>query len=734
MDLLSTSNFGLLAFGLLSPGFAAAGLLLVALPIIIHLLNRRRYKVVDWAAMQFLLAAMRKNRRRLQFEQWLLLAMRCCLVALVGLALARPLGCGDSTFARLAGNSSTLHVVVIDNAYPMAYESDRADARTNLDQAKRLAHQVVEKLASGGDSVVLITAAKPATAVIAKPTYDLSAALSAIDRVEQADTGSDLAGAMQLADQVATDQSGQPNRTLDLFTDASNSAWRNNQDKTLESLGPKLAGEYRLRHFNVGAANPVNAAVLNVEPTNNLVRTQFANDFRATARAYGATVESSVLWRLGDESLPSESPVMLDTQTPPITQINAQVRTGGPTVIRAALSADDRLKIDNIRYRTIDVAAQMKVLIVEGRRGASDLDSSGAFVDLALAPPAIAGTTGSATDSYIKPERISDIELGGHALGDYRAIIMTDVAQIAPSVADQLQKFVEQGGTLIWFMGEQVQRENYNAMLVPRGLLPGALVQRKAGPGFTFAFNPTGNNHPLLRAFENIEKSGLDTAQVYTYWQVAPKPELKVQRVLNFQDADHDPAITLQPLGDGRVVFFASSADAEWTDFPAKPAYVALMHEILAGTVAGSERWMNIEVGQPIELPPGFVFNGTPALHTPDGKSEIPLTQTTRKDGALIYRSEIIKHPGVYTLSGGALDIPISVNLPSDSADLRPLSDEAIRQALGNVSVSTFGAELPAELADPDEGRDFGWSLMAIVLVLLGAECFVAMRFGHHRR
>ena len=81
----------LLAVSFVTPGFFIAGALLAALPIIIHILNRRRYKIVNWAAMEYLLAAMKKNRRRLKFEQWLLLAARCALLAILGIALARPL-------------------------------------------------------------------------------------------------------------------------------------------------------------------------------------------------------------------------------------------------------------------------------------------------------------------------------------------------------------------------------------------------------------------------------------------------------------------------------------------------------------------------------------------------------------------------------------------------------------------------------------------------------------------
>src|SRR4051794_29273257 len=113
----------ILAASFVTPGFVAAGILLAALPIIIHLLNRRRYKIVNWAAMEYLLAAMKKNRRRLKFEQWLLLATRCALLGLLGIALARPLGCGDNRVIALAAERTGLHVFVIDNSYSMAYEA-----------------------------------------------------------------------------------------------------------------------------------------------------------------------------------------------------------------------------------------------------------------------------------------------------------------------------------------------------------------------------------------------------------------------------------------------------------------------------------------------------------------------------------------------------------------------------------------------------------------------------------
>src|SRR3954469_15881143 len=135
------SSSPILAAGFVTPAFFITGLLLVSIPILIHFLNRRRFKLVTWAAMEYLLQAMRKNRRRIKFEQIMLLSTRCLILALLGLALARPLGCADSSLASLVGSKSGLHVFVIDNSYSMAYEADRQGARTHFDQAKLLAKQ-----------------------------------------------------------------------------------------------------------------------------------------------------------------------------------------------------------------------------------------------------------------------------------------------------------------------------------------------------------------------------------------------------------------------------------------------------------------------------------------------------------------------------------------------------------------------------------------------------------------
>ncbi len=219
-----------LAFGLISPLFLWAGAGLVSIPILIHILNRRRFKVVSWAAMEFLLRAMKKNRRRLRFEQLILLATRCAVLLFLGLALSRPLGCSESSLADLAGRKTGLHVIVIGNGYSMAYEAGRAGARTHLDQAKIIAKALIHRLSSGGESVAIISASSPPRGIISSPIYDLKAAEDAVDRIEQSWGATDEAGALALARDIAAREAGNSNKSLYLIDDSTRVAWESRGD------------------------------------------------------------------------------------------------------------------------------------------------------------------------------------------------------------------------------------------------------------------------------------------------------------------------------------------------------------------------------------------------------------------------------------------------------------------------------------------------------------------------
>ena len=735
-----------LALAFLAPAFAVAGLVLAGLPILIHLLNRRRYKIVDWAAMDFLLRAMRKNRRRVRFEQWLLLATRCLLLAFLGLALSRPLGCNDSSAAAAFGGGRTgLHVFVIDNAFPMAYHPPgRTGGRSHLEQAKVIAGAILDRLNSGGESVAVITAGRPANgSTTARPTYDLSAARGIVNRVPQTYAASDMAAALRLAADLGRTEDRQPNKYLYVLTDATAAAWQSGDPAALKSVGPELAKTYRaVTVSNLSRGPQWNQAVTDVRPSAGLVTTNatFAADFAAAVRGFGAAHDATLQWKVDGKLMAGGGPLTPTASTPMQSEsqdkVSAALRSGGPHVVTATLvGGNDPLPADDGRARVVNVVAGLKALIVEGQHAVGAEGGSGLNLEVALAGVA----QGGRSDGFVTPDLISDLELGSRVLTDYRAVILCSVSQVTPAQADQLAAFVQAGGTLMVWLGDNVSDANYNAVMAPRHLIPGPLTKRVTAPetsaGFTFDFNPNGVLHPLLRAFEHQENTGLETATAFGYWQ-CDAPVDSATRVLNWKDSGTpgkpDAAITSTPLGRGRVVFVSTAANYPWITFFRKPVYTELVNELLHGSVNAGDAWMNLTAGDRLLVPASVKLTTTPTLTDPAGVA-VPLEPTGATDGSAAYRSPPVPAPGLYQLSTGTGPTPIAVTVPPEAADVRTVDNAAVRTALGGADV-TFADDAPPAAgaeASATAALDHGWTVMLLVLILVGFEAFLAMRFGH---
>ena len=78
--------------------------------------------------------------------------------------------------------------------------------------------------------------------------------------------------------------------------------------------------------------------------------------------------------------------------------------------------------------------------------------------------------------------------------------------------------------------------------------------------------------------------------------------------------------------------------------------------------------------------------------------------------------------------------LPIAVNVPPEEADVHTIDDSALKNALGGIDVTLNNDQPVVLLAQSSVGDDWGWTVMLCVLGLVGAESFLAMRFGHHRR
>ena len=212
--------------------FALAGVLCATIPFVIHLLNRRRYRVVEWAAMDFLRQALERNRRILHLRDLLLLLLRTAAVLLFGMALARPYLAGSSeTF----DGSQPLHaVLVIDNSLSMGYQLNNERL---LDRAVVRAKEFVEKLPRGS-RVSVIPVCGSAMVSTGDPFDSKESAIDAIGRIEVVDRSASIQRALNEAKRACEALPDMAKRVV-LLGDQQRTTWRDLPNtSTWEGLPP----------------------------------------------------------------------------------------------------------------------------------------------------------------------------------------------------------------------------------------------------------------------------------------------------------------------------------------------------------------------------------------------------------------------------------------------------------------------------------------------------------------
>ncbi|MGD9688819.1 MAG: BatA domain-containing protein [Phycisphaerales bacterium] len=173
----------------LHAGLFAAGVAAIAIPILIHLLMRRRRKPVPWGAMRFLLEAYRRTRRRLLVQRWLLLAARCLLLAMLAVALGRPLlGVGSAS----SGGGRVVHLL-IDNSLASRATDDQG--RTALSRHVEAARAALDQLGDG-DRAGLMLMGTPVDRIVLPPTGNLPAVRALLAEIVSTDSAADIPGAL----------------------------------------------------------------------------------------------------------------------------------------------------------------------------------------------------------------------------------------------------------------------------------------------------------------------------------------------------------------------------------------------------------------------------------------------------------------------------------------------------------------------------------------------------------
>ena len=456
--------------------FALAGLAAATGPVIIHLLNRRRFRVVDWAAMDFLREALQRNRKMLQLRDLILLALRTAVVLLFGLALARPYWQHQ---AGLLGGRGAVHaVMILDNSQSMGFA--RLDG-TLLDEAKRKAEEFIGQLPTGSRiSIVPLCGSDAAFSLEPyRSPEDAREALTKLKVVDRSGTAGQAADLAVEACQLAPDL---PAKRVVFLGDQQTANWPSS------GLAEQLKKLPEMQVVHIGADTVENAWVADFRVQDGIADIETPTAFNATIRYEGPAPKSNVQVSLevdgssvASRTIDLEPGQSREVQFP--YRFDVPVEPGRASFITASVKlhedtlAGDRLVSDNQRFAVVPVVAALPVVFIDQLGEKEDPargDYGESFHLRRLLAPVV--SRGETHRQLVQIRHTTIANVNRQMLEDARLVVIAGVANPGAAVT-LLREYVQQGGQLVIAAGAQFNPQTWNdtAWLDGAGILPAPL-------------------------------------------------------------------------------------------------------------------------------------------------------------------------------------------------------------------------------------------------------------------
>lgn len=695
-----------------------AGLATVGIAVYVHLTRRQKAERISFPSLMFLERVPYQAESRRRIDRWLLFALRAGALTLLALAFSRPF-IADETALASAGSGPVERVILLDRSWSM-------QAGDRWERALEAARD-----AAGGlgplDRVSLVLFDGSAAAVV-RSSSSPEQVRSVLDTVAISDQATRYSPALKLA-RTILDESELPGREVVMISDLQRAGWDADE-------GVLLPPGARLRIEQVGDSIGGNGAVAQV----TLARERFQNQERVLATARLTRVggsdsaEVEVVLEVDDrevQRVPATLPpagaetVSFDafTLTQPHTRgtVRIEARGGG--------SADADLTGDDVRHFVVSPGRDVRVLLLDPPGGSGE---GSLYLRRALE---ISRGTGFQVDRSQGP--VPD----AGALEPFQVVILHDRPLPEGAGGEALRTFVGRGGGLVMVAGSRGGWGADGGDLMPGTL--GAPRDRSEGQGGRLGW--LDYDHPVFELFRGPRRGDFSATRIYRArsWQLPPGDSVRV--LARFDDGA--PALAERVADEGRVLVWAATLDAFWTDLALQPVFLPFVHQLVGYASGRTETLDAFEAGQVLDVSDARAMSTAGlgqvsealagaeerVVVAPDGSSLAPGSESGSGFLSLsdqgFYR---IRPPG----SDGERGVAVAVNVDPAEAELAPLDAEEFRASLESAGGTGPQGVRAQELRREDVERRQGlWRwLLAGAFVLLVSETVVSNRAAASRR
>jgi hypothetical protein len=697
---------------LLAPwALAAAGLL--AIPVVLHLFKPRRVRQTPFSSLRWLHLTPQKLSRRIQWHQVLLFLLRAAFLALLVLALARPL-----VSAGGAGRFRE-RFIVLDVSHSMNYRA--AGTASPIEQARTLAAELVRRNRPGDRTAVLLAGSQ--TRLLTPLSTEPENYLPALAQVQAGLTETDLGSALPVLRGLLARPRADVEAEVWFLTDNQQHAWRQGPPAAFQD---GLSVPVKVRVVDVGVPGPQNAWITRARllefarPARRVLRVEMACVGDATQeRTVHLDAASGMPERSQAVMLAPGRPAVVDFDVP----ASADLHSG---LLRFHLEPADGLPADDEFLLNLDTQAAPRVLVVQGPATASDPLPAGHHLRTAL--EALADAAG-------QPLRLTAVSAAEARPADVReadAVFLIDVPELGDETLAALEDRVRGGAGVAIVLGEAgkpafLNERLYRPLQPAEGLLPAPV--RPAADGGDERLAPlTGVrwSHPLLSGLDDPLLGDLGQVR-FRRWHEFTGPLADGSVVLAKID-EGAPAIVERAFGAGRVVVLNTGAGDRWSDLPRRKSFVPFIDRLLTHLASGG-LGRNPAVGEVAAVPlAGWQPGETVTVTTPGGgRLQPPVRAAGAGRGLVTFEAT---EAGVYHVErGGGAGFAVVAQVGRGDSVLAPVDIGTLKRWWEPAGCEVVRGDELGKHLDAEAGNHAVWPwLLALAGLVLLAEMYLVHR------
>ena len=621
---------------------ALFGLGLLSIPIVLHLFKPRRVRTIPFSSLRWLKASQHRLSRRIKWHQVILFLLRAAFIALLVLALARPIFSSGRV-----GAGSAERLIVLDTSRSMNYTvTGRA---TPIARGRQVAEKLLLEGLAGDRTAVLLSGR--GAELLGPLVTDPGLYLTRLRAVGAGLGESDLGAALQIIPPMLLPKRPGASANLFLITDNMAQSW---SQGGIARFMAEAGVPVRVHVIDVGPDLPQNAWIADAQ---TIKHDEDRRKVRVQLGAVGDEVQERTVRLSRVSGLPeltqkvSVQPGRLATVE---FDIPAALELAGK-VAQVSIEPGDALPSDDVSWLPLDARGVLEVLVIEPDSTQIAELQPGYHLRTALEALSFA------EPGYLHITRRSDAEVKPEEIAQADVIILAEVPSLSEERLVALLRRVETGAGLVVFLGPAIDLTFYNTRLhdplrPSMSLLPaeiGELVDVRKSGGSLAHISGIQWTHPLLARL--LDPTFGDLAQVgFNRYYRLTFDEQKADTQVIAAVGQGAPAIVESALGDGRVLLFNTTANDAWSDLPRRKSYVPLIDRML-NHLGGGLRRGTFEIGEAVMLPlPRAEAEALVSVTTPGGRKVTPSVRTVA--GRTVMQIEAVDEMGVYLASYKTVD------------------------------------------------------------------------------